>query len=265
MSAAVEVLNAEPLLDARHRVEQIRSKVEDIKTLVVEAYQARDWETLGYANWADYCTSEFGGTIVIPREERGDVVFTLRDAGLSTRAISAAFDIPRSTVSDLSRVRDRTPEPVTDPQRHFVPQHHDLDDEVLDAEIVEEPEPASEPPRVTGTDNKSYRARRPAGNEGPSPRRRTGASVLVNEDPATLGPDSAPKGQTWTYRDCFAEAVLSVGNTCILDDAFPADKVALIAVNDDEYQAWIDGLRKARRTLSTYIHALEGHTPEVRS
>ncbi len=93
MTTVAQVIAAQPLLDARRRVEQIRTAVEDIKSLIVEAYRARDWETLGYANWGDYCTEEFGGTVAIPREERGDVVFTLRDAGLSTRAIGAAIGV----------------------------------------------------------------------------------------------------------------------------------------------------------------------------
>ncbi|MGH3599122.1 MAG: hypothetical protein ACRDQH_02400 [Pseudonocardiaceae bacterium] len=154
MTTVDQVVQAPALIAARRRAEQIRTHVEDVKGLIVEAYQARDWETLGYANWADYCTDEFGGTIAIPREERGDVVFTLRHAGLSTRAIGAAIGVAHDTVRrDLSGGRDRPPDPVPD-----------LDDEVVDAEIVEEPSPptqADEPARVTGTDGKSYRKENP--------------------------------------------------------------------------------------------------------
>ena len=177
MTTAAQVIAAQPLLDARRRVEQIRTAVEDIKGLIVDAYRARDWETLGYVTWDVYCREEFGGTIAIPREERGDVVFTLRDAGLSTRAIGAAIGVDHVTVvNDLKSGGEYSP-PATGPTTA------DPDDEVVDAEIVEAPDtgtpaqPAPEP-RITGTDGKSYSAVR---SPSPTAKTRNGkASSLRN-------------------------------------------------------------------------------------
>ncbi|MGI8753573.1 MAG: hypothetical protein ACR2MN_14925 [Acidimicrobiales bacterium] len=157
---------------ARDRVNKIRTHVEDIKTLVVAAYRARDWDVLGYATWAEYCTEEFGGTIAIPREERGDVVFTLRDAGLSTRAIGAAIGVSKDTVrndlagGEYSPPAEPAPAGVPAPspigwnENEIRPAPHPDDDEVVEAEIVGEPEPYQPPAQaVTGTDGKTYKAK----------------------------------------------------------------------------------------------------------
>lgn len=58
---------------------------------VVEAYQRRVWEPLGYGSWDSYCRAELGSTrLRLPSEEREEAVRSLRSAGLSTRAIAAA-------------------------------------------------------------------------------------------------------------------------------------------------------------------------------
>jgi hypothetical protein len=58
---------------------------------IVEAYQRRVWEPLGYRSWDCYCRAELGSTrLRLPSEEREEAVRSLRSAGLSTRAIAAA-------------------------------------------------------------------------------------------------------------------------------------------------------------------------------
>lgn len=55
---------------------------------------------MGYKTWNDYCVKEFGNQhIAIPREDRNEVVGSLRDAGLSVRAISGATGLGVGTVS----------------------------------------------------------------------------------------------------------------------------------------------------------------------
>ena len=77
------------------------------------AYIERAWAALGYDGWDDYCTREFGTSrLRLPREERSEVVASLRESGLSIRAIAAATGDHYSTVSrELSkgRVADATP------------------------------------------------------------------------------------------------------------------------------------------------------------
>lgn len=76
---------------ARQLTDRIKVAVEGTWHLITEAYQSRAWSVLGYASWDDYCTREFGtARLKLPREDRISTVQSLRDAGLSLRAIAAA-------------------------------------------------------------------------------------------------------------------------------------------------------------------------------
>jgi len=84
---------------ARDRVDRIKVGVEAVWQLVVESYQARDWEALGYPTWDEMCTREFGTSrLRLPREERQEIVSSLREHGLSLRAIAAATGDSEPTV-----------------------------------------------------------------------------------------------------------------------------------------------------------------------
>lgn len=83
---------------ARELTDRIKVGVEAVWQLVKDAYVSRAWEALGYDSWDDYCTREFGSSrIRLPREERQEVVSSMREIGMSTRAIaSATGDSPRT-------------------------------------------------------------------------------------------------------------------------------------------------------------------------
>lgn len=134
---ALEISTA-AIEEAMGRVVKIRTAVEDVKLLIVEAYQARDWITLGHASWDEYCRAEFGGGIALPKSERGDLVFTLRNAGMSYPAIASATDMSTATAfRTASTFSNEKVEPD--------------DDEVVDAEILDEPAP------IVGVNGKTYR------------------------------------------------------------------------------------------------------------
>lgn len=78
---------------------------------VVEAYQRRVWEPLGYGSWDSYCRAELGSTrLRLPAEEREEAVRSLRSAGLSTRAIAAATGLsPRTAAREAAGVPHGTP------------------------------------------------------------------------------------------------------------------------------------------------------------
>lgn len=85
--------------DARRLTDRIKAGVEAIWHLITEAYLTRAWAALGYASWDEYCVSEFGTSrISLPREDRREIVGSLREAGLSTRAIAAATGVSEPTV-----------------------------------------------------------------------------------------------------------------------------------------------------------------------
>jgi transposase-like protein len=133
--------------EARALTDRIKIAVEGTWQLIREAYTSRTWAVLGYDTWDAYCTAEFGETrLKLPREERQEVVASLRDSGLSVRAIASATGADKNTVmSDLRQVSEfRTPAPVTgtDGKTYTVTR----EPEIVDAELVDEPA-RPEPPK----------------------------------------------------------------------------------------------------------------------
>ena len=85
--------------EARNLTDKIKAGTAALWELIKEAYVSRAWASLGYSSWDDYCTQEFGTSrIRLPREERREVVSSMREIGMSTRAIASATGTPRRTV-----------------------------------------------------------------------------------------------------------------------------------------------------------------------
>lgn len=84
---------------ARDITDQIKTGMESIYHLIRSAYRGRAWAVLGYSSWDDYVTREFGNLhLRPPLEYRQDVVLSLREAGMSARAIASATQLSKSTV-----------------------------------------------------------------------------------------------------------------------------------------------------------------------
>jgi hypothetical protein len=122
---------------ARDLTDQIKVAVGATWELVKRAYEGRAWTALGYGSWDDYCSQEFGASrLRLPREERQEVVASLRDSGLSIRAITAATGVSRRTVQgDLKEVAQSSPPATSDPDH---------------------PRETPAPQPITGTDGKRY-------------------------------------------------------------------------------------------------------------
>ncbi|MGW1246967.1 hypothetical protein [Streptomyces sp. NPDC002535] len=100
---------------ARALTDRIKVAVEGTWLLIQEAYTSRAWAALGYDTWDAYCTAEFGqARLRLPREERQEVVASLRENGLSTRAIASATGVSQMQVSrDLRSSGEPNVSPVT--------------------------------------------------------------------------------------------------------------------------------------------------------
>lgn len=133
--------------EARALTDRIKIAVEGTWQLIREAYTTRTWAVLGYDTWDAYCTAEFGETrLRLPREERQEVVASLRDSGLSVRAIASATGSSVGTVAaDLGNRSELNSRPVigVNGKTYTVTR----EPEVVDAELVDEPA-RPEPPKV---------------------------------------------------------------------------------------------------------------------
>ncbi|WP_458686397.1 hypothetical protein [Nocardia tengchongensis] len=132
---------------ARELTNTIRARVAQVWELVKQAYAARVWEPLGYGSWDSYCAAEFeGAQLRIPREERSEVVASLREIGMSTRAIAAATGLSQRTVANVAREQNCSPDSVVG-----------LDDKVY------RPKPAERQPDTADTsDEQTEPSREPA-------------------------------------------------------------------------------------------------------
>ena len=86
---------------ARDLTDQIRTGLEGVYQWIKSAYRGRAWVALGYASWDEYVTREFGNLhLRPPKEERQEVIQSMRDAGMSVRSIASATQLSRGTVNN---------------------------------------------------------------------------------------------------------------------------------------------------------------------
>lgn len=97
--------------DARVLTEQIQVSASEVATLIATAYDLRVWEPLGYPTWNAYCAGEFAD-LSFSRESRAVTVASLRQAGLSQRAIASAIGVGQSTVCKTLKqvIENRSPD-----------------------------------------------------------------------------------------------------------------------------------------------------------
>ena len=141
---------------ARQLTEKIRGAVERTWQLIEQAYETRAWHALGYRTWDEYCDREFGTTRMrLPREERREVVASMRERGMSTRAIASATGVARNTIkSELRQVGQVDPPAPPDPEAEPV--------ETPPLRVERSPAPPPpEPTTITGTDGKAYTVHAP--------------------------------------------------------------------------------------------------------
>lgn len=105
-------------VEARELTDKIRRTLDFTWDMVAMAYKGQAWSVLGYASWDEYCTREFGSQrIAIPREERQEIVSSLREAGLSIRAISTVANVSYGTVrNELSKSNEESGEQNCSPE-----------------------------------------------------------------------------------------------------------------------------------------------------
>jgi|GEM_PF-1728226 len=130
---------------ARDLTDKIRAGLEGVFELIKAAYSGFAWAALGYSSWDEYVQREFGNLYLRPpREEREDIISSMRDVGMSIRAIATATNLAVGTVhkeASKSGVQNRTPD------------HADLEDA--------SPSEGLDSTQILGQDGRLYSASRP--------------------------------------------------------------------------------------------------------
>ena len=84
---------------AESLVNEIVDLDKKIEAAVWALWNGRGWIALGYSSWGDMCDARFNSTFIrIPRERRQEVVCSLAEKGMSTRAIGSALGVSDFTV-----------------------------------------------------------------------------------------------------------------------------------------------------------------------
>ena len=93
----------------RHGIDATAAALADVPRLVIDAYKAEDWRTLGYGSWKDYVTGEFGTSLLkLDKATRKTWTLSLKGAGLSDREIAPVTNVSAMQVSRDSRVTNVT-------------------------------------------------------------------------------------------------------------------------------------------------------------
>lgn len=80
-----------PQNQARLLTNKIKAALDDVWNLILQAWEERADKVLGYKTWDLYCINEFDSHhLRVPREERGQIVTSMRKAGMTYREIAAA-------------------------------------------------------------------------------------------------------------------------------------------------------------------------------
>lgn len=134
--------------EARELTDELVRDYAALRTKIGVAWQGKIWLALGYSSWTEYVDVEFQGiSLRPPKDLEDEVVHELRQAGMSTRGIAAATDIPDSTVARKVQGvtapngavlgNDNRTQPATKSTSAGGPQEEVVDAEIVDVEIVE--------------------------------------------------------------------------------------------------------------------------------
>jgi len=85
---------------ARSLTDEIRQTLTSAHDKLLDAWRGRADLALGYDSWDAYCAGEFAGQrmVRLDREQRREIVASMRAEGMSTRAIGSALGVGHQTV-----------------------------------------------------------------------------------------------------------------------------------------------------------------------
>ncbi len=230
-----EVVDIADETEARRIINRVTSTVAkanvangDMIDAIAEALHRRAWVATGHGSWDDLVAAE--GWEFNPRTsvERAALSKVFRDSGMSFRAIGKLVGASHEQIrQDTAGVKNLTPGTNGPPVTNVTP---DDDDD--------------EPETVTGTDGKTYPARRPRPEPEPDP-----VEEFVGSDDRT---------NLLLYRVEFIKALAKAQQVC----SFEPERVAASADLDGHGALLVwDAVDRLTIFLSKWIEDLESHRP----
>jgi hypothetical protein len=217
---------------ARKLTDQIKRDVNALWSNIVAAYLGRADIALGYGSWDEYTIVEFKSLrgLRMPREERTEVVHSLRHAGLPVRAIASATGLGVGTVHR---------EIAADQTEPAVP--NGTPDEPIKAEVVDEDPIAA----VIGIDGKRH----------PAHKRR---EVSVGDDNGQLVQLGPPHSCGGRCENCLAKEQRRFGKSVAEINRALADLA--LSVNSGNFALIKDSLAAEQHTrrIEGWIDTLKG-------
>lgn len=167
------------------RIRAGRIHVQEWVTDVTAAAADGDWRELGYESWDAYCDVIIGVRIQLPRADRREFVLTMRQAGMSTRAIGTALGLGQTQVR-----RDLATEP-----NGSVPEAvHSLDGRER---------PATQPPRpAEAKAAEMWRVVEPDGPPAPAPTKTVRVRTLSPEQQAERDRETSDRSASRSLARC---------------------------------------------------------------
>ncbi|OCH81770.1 winged helix-turn-helix domain-containing protein [Gordonia sp. UCD-TK1] len=141
--------------DVRASIGRARRSLEKAAEEIVWQIEMEAWRTLGYSSWTAMREAEYGGAaFMVPSKSRPEIVARIRAAGLTQKEIAETAGVSRPTVaSDLASMPNPDIEaagvitnsrgqsrPATYTRSEPESEPDTSDDEVIDAEIVDNPQ-----------------------------------------------------------------------------------------------------------------------------
>lgn len=134
--------------DVRASIRRARKSLEDAAAEIVWQIEMEAWRTLGYSSWTAMREAEYGGAaFMVPSKSRPEIVARIRAKGLKQQEIATTIGVGIGTVNrDLARAdfpngNSPTITNSRGEQRPATYQRTQRDDDVIDAEVIEDGEP----------------------------------------------------------------------------------------------------------------------------
>ncbi len=189
--------------EARRRTDEFKVHTEAWLEELAALYIDHVWYALDYETFDEYCAAELG-SIPLPRAGRSEAVLTLRDAGLSIRAISSALGLGVATIHREieAGVPNGTPDLPNRAQKETI-----------------------------GLDGKRYPASAPTPPKSPEPEPVTIVIAEPEPTPPSDGVTEDSPGQTDRVRQALEKAVAKPQEPAAEPEAIEAEVVESEPVN----------------------------------